>query len=71
MKIAQSDKVATPALLSLAIQERSTNLTGELTGARERVEILSTLANTSPTDLHSDKSNAEGYTESNVLPVRE
>jgi hypothetical protein len=43
MKIAQSDKVAALALLSLAIQERSTSLTRvELTGARERVEILST-----------------------------
>ena len=41
MKIAQSDKVATLALLSLAMQERSTRLTGdELTGGRERVEIL-------------------------------
>jgi hypothetical protein len=40
MKIAQSDNVATLTLLSLATQER---LTGdELTGARERVEILST-----------------------------
>jgi hypothetical protein len=43
MKIAQSDKVATLTLLSLATQERSTRLTGdELTGGRERVEILST-----------------------------
>jgi hypothetical protein len=43
MKIAQSDKVATLALLSPAMQERSTSLTGDqLTGARERVEILST-----------------------------
>jgi hypothetical protein len=32
---------------------------------------FSQLANTSLTDLNSDKSNAEGYTESNVLPVRE
>jgi hypothetical protein len=32
---------------------------------------LSQLANTSLTDLNSDKSNAEGYTEGNVLPVRE
>ena len=43
MKIAQSDKVATLTLLSLATQERSTRLTGdELTGERGRVEILST-----------------------------
>jgi hypothetical protein len=42
MKIAQSDKVATLTLLSLATQERSTRLTGdELTGVCERVEILS------------------------------
>jgi hypothetical protein len=65
------NKVATLTLLSLATQERSTRLTGdELTGAHERVEILST-GNTILTDLNSDKSNAEGYTESNVLPVRE
>jgi hypothetical protein len=71
MKIAQSDKVATLALLILAMQERSTRLTGdELTGAHERVEILST-GNTILTDLNSDKSNAERYSESNVLPVRE
>jgi hypothetical protein len=43
MKIAQSDKVATLTLLSLATQERSMRLTGdELTGGCERVEILST-----------------------------
>jgi hypothetical protein len=43
MKIAQSDKVATLTLLSLATQERSTRLAGdELTGGRERVETLST-----------------------------
>ena len=42
MKIAQSDKVATLALLILAMQERSTRLTGdELTGVCERVEIFS------------------------------
>jgi hypothetical protein len=71
MKIAQSDKVATLTLLSMATQERSTRLTGDkLTGGRERVEILST-GEHSLTDLNSDKSNAEGYSESNVLPVRE
>jgi hypothetical protein len=42
MKIAQSDKVATLTLLSLATQERSTILTGdELTGGCEWVEIPS------------------------------
>jgi hypothetical protein len=64
MKIAQSDKVATLTLLSLATQERSTRLTGdELTGAASGLRF-SQLANTSLTDLNSDKSNAEGYTES-------
>jgi hypothetical protein len=43
MKIARSDKLTTLVLLSLAMQERSTSLTGEeFIGARERVEILST-----------------------------
>jgi hypothetical protein len=60
----------TLAKLSLATQEKIDVLTGD-EGARERVESLSWLATPRLTNLDPDKSKPEGYTESNVLPVRE